>query len=80
MNKINLAQLSPMYLRKWSQKTVAISIFLALCSNLIIASAIYAATSEAISRDTVYAIGLLLLVIFGLSIYLFVVIFQPERF
>ena len=33
-----------------------------------------------IARNTAYAIGILLLVTISLSIYLFTVIFQPERF
>lgn len=55
-------------------------LFLALCLNLIIAPAIYAATGEELTHKATYALGLLTLITITLSIYLFVVIFQPERF
>jgi K+-transporting ATPase KdpF subunit len=55
-------------------------LFLALCLNLAIAPAVLAASEGSLSRTTAYAIGLLGLVTLGLSVYLFVVIFQPERF
>ncbi|MGF1569679.1 MAG: K(+)-transporting ATPase subunit F [Nodosilinea sp.] len=58
---------------------LAPGLFLALCLNLAIAPALYAATG-AISRGNAYALGLLSLVVVGLAIYLTVVIFQPERF
>jgi K+-transporting ATPase KdpF subunit len=48
--------------------------------NLILAPAVYAATSGTISREQSYALGLLGLVTLALSIYLFAVIFQPEKF
>ena len=55
-------------------------LFLALCFNLVLAPVVYAATGEALTRQTAYAIGVLLLVTVGLSAYLFAVILQPERF
>lgn len=55
-------------------------LFLALCLNLAIAPLVYAATGQAIDRGQAYAIALLGLLTLGLSIYLFVAIFQPERF
>ena len=48
--------------------------------NLILAPAVYAATGGTISREQSYALGLLGLVTMALSIYLFVVIIQPEKF
>ncbi|NEP18749.1 MAG: K(+)-transporting ATPase subunit F [Leptolyngbya sp. SIO4C1] len=57
----------------------ALAPFFALCLNLVLAPAVYAA-SEMLTRKAAYAIGVLLLVTVGLSIYLFAVIFQPERF
>jgi K+-transporting ATPase KdpF subunit len=48
--------------------------------NLILAPAVYAATGETISREQSYAIGLLGVTTVALSIYLFAVIFQPEKF
>lgn len=55
-------------------------LFLLLCLNLIFAPAIYAAADGGLERRYAYALGLLGLVTFGLIIYLFVVVFQPERF
>ena len=55
-------------------------LFSALCLNLLLAPTVLAATGATLTRQTAYAIGLLLLVTLGLSVYLFVVIFQPERF
>lgn len=52
---------------------------LALCSNLVIAPALYAATGS-ISRSHAYAMGLLGIVVVGLALYLGVVILKPERF
>lgn len=59
---------------------LSILLFLLLCSNVFIAPAVYAASGGSASKNVAYAIGLLCLVTLGLSVYLFVVIFQPERF
>ena len=48
--------------------------------NLILAPAVSAASGGAISREQSYSLGLLGLVTISLFIYLFVVIFQPEKF
>jgi K+-transporting ATPase KdpF subunit len=55
-------------------------LLLLLCSNLILANAVQAATGDALSRSQSYALGLLGLVVVALAVYLFVVMFQPERF
>jgi hypothetical protein len=55
-------------------------LFLAICSNLIIAPMVYAATSEQFSRSQAWALGLLGVGVLSLSTYLFVVMFQPEKF
>lgn len=55
-------------------------LFCLLCFNLILAPAVQAATGDAFSRSQAYALGILGLVTVALSIYLFVVMFQPERF
>ncbi|CBN58821.1 MULTISPECIES: K(+)-transporting ATPase subunit F [Kamptonema] len=62
------------------RQPVALQLFLLMCLNLVIAPAVYAATGEEITRKAAWAIGILGLVSLGLSVYLFVVIFQPERF
>ena len=54
--------------------------FLALCFNLLLAPAVQAATGNELSRTQSYALGILGLVVVALGIYLFVVMFQPERF
>ncbi|HLO49844.1 MAG TPA: K(+)-transporting ATPase subunit F [Kamptonema sp.] len=59
---------------------VPLQLFLLMCLNLVIAPAVYAATGEEITRKAAWALGILGLVTLGLSVYLFVVIFQPERF
>jgi K+-transporting ATPase KdpF subunit len=80
MKNNNLAQFTTICRDKFSKNPLAISLFFALCFNLLFASTLYGATGEAIARNTAYALGILLLVTLGLSVYLFIVIFQPERF
>ncbi len=48
--------------------------------NLILSPLVQASTGGILSRGQSYALGLLGLVTASLFIYLFVVIFQPERF
>jgi K+-transporting ATPase KdpF subunit len=54
--------------------------FLALCFNLLLAPAVQAATGSELSRTQSYALGILGLGVVALGIYLFIVMFQPERF
>ncbi|HEY9850318.1 MAG TPA: K(+)-transporting ATPase subunit F [Leptolyngbyaceae cyanobacterium] len=65
---------------QWKKKPLPLVLFLLMCLNLVIAPTVYAATDGNINRINVYALGILGLVTLGLAIYLFVVIFQPERF
>lgn len=65
---------------QWQRNPLPIQIFLLLCLNLLLAPAVDAATGAEITRKAAYALGLLGMVIVGLSVYLFIVIFQPERF
>lgn len=62
------------------RQPLAFALLLALCFNVVLAPVVYAATGEALTRQTAYAIGVLLIVTIGLSTYLFAVILQPERF
>jgi K+-transporting ATPase KdpF subunit len=55
-------------------------LFWGLIINLMLAPAVYAATGGTISREQSYALGLLGLVTVAFSLYLFAVIFQPEKF
>lgn len=65
---------------QWRRKRLPLAIFLMLCVNLAIAPAVYAAAGGQLERRYAYAIGVLGLVTFCLVVYLFVVVFQPERF
>jgi K+-transporting ATPase KdpF subunit len=58
---------------------ISIFLFILLCLNLLVAPIVQAATGD-ISRGQSYALGLLGLVTLSLFIYLFAVIFQPEKF
>jgi K+-transporting ATPase KdpF subunit len=59
---------------------VPLSLFLVMCFNVLLAPVVQAATPGDTARWQVYTIGLLGLVTVSLCVYLFVVIFQPERF
>ncbi|HEY9892513.1 MAG TPA: K(+)-transporting ATPase subunit F [Candidatus Sericytochromatia bacterium] len=65
---------------QWKRNPLPMQIFLLLCLNLLLAPAVDAATGAEINHKAAYALGLLGIVVVGLSVYLFVVIFQPERF
>lgn len=51
-----------------------------LLINLIISPLVYASTNQILSKGQSYALSLLGLVTISLFIYLFIVIFQPEKF
>lgn len=70
-------ELVKIQLKKKSWSSLILSL---ICLNLIVAPAVYAAAGGEIERSSAWAIGLLGLLTLGISIYLFVVIFQPERF
>ena len=65
---------------QWRRQKLPLVVFLMLCLNLVVAPAVYAAAGGQLERRYAYGIGVLSLVTFGLCIYLFVVVFQPERF
>ncbi len=64
---------------EWRRQKLPLAIFLVLCLNLIIAPTVYAAAGS-LERSSAWALGLLGLVTLGLTVYLFIVVFQPERF
>ena len=66
--------------QRWFHRPYTRYILLAAVFNLVLAPMVQAATNNAISREQSFALGVLLLGTIALSIYLFVVIFQPERF
>lgn len=70
---------APLWRRLYRRKGPP-SLFLLLCLNLIIAPAVQGATGPQLLRTQAYALGILGLVTILLSGYLFVVMFQPERF
>jgi K+-transporting ATPase KdpF subunit len=59
---------------------IPLSLFLLISFNLLLAPAVQAAAPGEIQRWQAYTIGLLGLVVVALCVYLFVVIFQPEKF
>ncbi|MEA5573610.1 potassium-transporting ATPase subunit F [Calothrix sp. UHCC 0171] len=59
---------------------IPLGLLIVLCFNLFLAPVVQASTPGDTPRWQAYTIGLLGLAIASLSIYLFVVIFQPERF
>jgi K+-transporting ATPase KdpF subunit len=67
----------------WSEfrhKKLPLSLLFLLVLNLIISPIVQASTGGILSRGQSYAVALLGLVTFSLFLYLFVVIFQPEKF
>jgi len=66
-------------LRSHPQK-LAVYFLIILGLNLILSPLVQASTGGILSRGQSYALGLLGLVTVSLFVYLFVVIFQPERF
>ncbi|MEH2326988.1 MAG: potassium-transporting ATPase subunit F [Nostoc sp.] len=65
---------------QWRRQKLPLYLFLAMCFNLVVAPLVYAATGEQLSRSQSWGLGLLGLVTLGLSIYLFFVMFVPEKF
>jgi K+-transporting ATPase KdpF subunit len=65
---------------RWRRQQLPLAIFVVLCLNLVIAPVVYAAADGVLERRSAWAIGILGLVTLGLAVYLFVVVFQPERF
>jgi hypothetical protein len=55
-------------------------LFLAICFNLVVALVVYATSGNEFSRTQAWSLGLLGLGTLALSIYLFFVMFVPEKF
>jgi K+-transporting ATPase KdpF subunit len=67
----------------WLQATkekLPLAIFLSLCLNLLVAPVVYATAGGTLEKRSAWAIGILGFVTAALIIYLFAVVFQPERF
>lgn len=65
---------------RWYKQKLPLVIFLVLCLNLIIAPVVYAAGDGNLERRSAWAIGVLGFVTLAVIIYLFDVIFRPERY
>lgn len=65
---------------QWRRQKLPLYLFLALCFNLVVAPVVYAASNNEFSRSQAWALGLLGLGTLALSIYLFFVMFTPEKF
>lgn len=65
---------------EWRRQKLPMYLFLALCFNLVVAPVVYAASGNEFSRTQAWALGLLGLGTLALSIYLFFVMFVPEKF
>jgi predicted cobalt transporter CbtA len=67
---------------RW-QKKLPLYFFLGLCFNLVLAPVVFASTSSDfrdLSRAQIYWLAGLIPAATGLSIYLFILIFAPEKF
>jgi K+-transporting ATPase KdpF subunit len=67
-------------LAQFIRKKIPVFLLGLLGFTQMIAPLVYAANGTVLSRGQAYSIALLGLVTFSLFIYLFVVIFQPEKF
>ncbi len=65
---------------EWRRQKLPLYLFLALCLNLVIAPVVYAASNNEFSRSQAWALGLLGLGTAAISVYLFFVMFIPEKF
>ena len=65
---------------EWRRQKLPLYLFLGLCFNLVLAPAVFAATGGEMSRSQAYWLAALGLVIVALGVYLFFVMFVPEKF
>jgi K+-transporting ATPase KdpF subunit len=65
---------------EWRRQKLPLYLFLGLCLNLVLAPAVLAATGGDFSRTQAYWLAILGLVTVALAIYLFFVMFVPEKF
>jgi uncharacterized membrane protein len=65
---------------EWRRQKLPLYLFLALCFNLVVAPVVYATSGNEFSRTQAWALSLLGLGALALSIYLFFVMFVPEKF
>jgi K+-transporting ATPase KdpF subunit len=77
---VNIVEAISFVWSEWRSQKLPLAIFVALCLNLLIAPIVYAAADGTLERRSAWAIGVLGLVTLAVIVYLFVVVFQPERF
>jgi hypothetical protein len=65
---------------EFCRQRLPLVIFVGLCLNVLVAPCVYAATGANLEPRYAYALGGLGLVILGLVVYLFDVVFRPERY
>ncbi|HEY9909834.1 MAG TPA: potassium-transporting ATPase subunit F [Thermosynechococcaceae cyanobacterium] len=65
---------------EWRKQKLPLYLFLGLCFNLVLAPAVFAASGGDLSRTQAYWLAALGLVAVALAVYLFFVMFAPERF
>jgi K+-transporting ATPase KdpF subunit len=65
---------------QWRRQKLPLMIFIGLCLNLVVAPVVYAAADGVLERRSAWAIGVLGFITLALVVYLFFVVFQPERF
>jgi K+-transporting ATPase KdpF subunit len=65
---------------RFQPDSISLYFFCTLCLTLAFSPIVQAATGGVFTPGQSYALALLGLVTFSLFVYLFVVIFQPERF
>lgn len=65
---------------EWRRQKLPLYLFLAFCFNLMVAPVVYATSGHEFSRSQAWALGLLGLGTVALSVYLFFVMFVPEKF
>jgi K+-transporting ATPase KdpF subunit len=65
---------------EWRRQKLPLYLFLGLCFNLVLAPAVFAATGGEMSRSQSYWLATLGLVTIALAVYLFFVMFVPEKF
>jgi K+-transporting ATPase KdpF subunit len=80
MNLFRVFEDSIEFMCDWRRHKLPFFLFLLLFVNAVVAPAVYAQAGNSLAKTQAYAIALLGLVTLTLSVYLFVVIFQPERF
>ncbi|MBF2067614.1 MAG: potassium-transporting ATPase subunit F [Calothrix sp. C42_A2020_038] len=64
---------------RWRRKQLPFIIFLAICFNIVLSPLVYASTSQLEARHTYALVGLGIITL-GIILYLFDVIFRPERY